>query len=388
MTRVMDRRGCRTEAGAASCHASRRHGRCAVTRFPHETGRFRDAFVGGLTRLLRDDAGLGAFILVLNNALFDEQVHARLRDDLRRRFDSLARDCADRLARGADPDAPADDLLVFLKLMAIGFERFAPTRYRQAGPWEVQYNPLRALRPTRVAGQMPTGNRAPFDPSGFHFDKPFLRREAFWSGQLDGVAVELLFNKFPFIESHALLVPERDARRAQWLEPRDHQLAWGLVTQWAEGLGGIGLGYNSYGASASINHLHFQLFVRERPLPVERAQWVQRGGAEPFPAECLLLNDPAAAWDWIDRTQRAGISFNLLYRPGQLYALPRVRQGDPALPATGGALAWYEMAGGVLAFDAGAFEGLSPDWITTRLRASRVPSDSPRSAIAQPPGNH
>ena len=51
-----------------------------------------------------------------------------------------------------------------------------------------------------------------------------------------------------------------------------------LVKPLSENLPGIGFGYNSYGALASINHLHFQLFYQEKPLAVSDSRWRQRRG--------------------------------------------------------------------------------------------------------------
>ncbi len=50
-------------------------------------------------------------------------------------------------------EAPEDDLLVFLKLMAVGLENLQPTQFRRAGPWELQFNPaLPAMESEAKAG--------------------------------------------------------------------------------------------------------------------------------------------------------------------------------------------------------------------------------------------
>jgi len=326
--------------------------------FPyHAPEMLRARFVAGLERQLRDEGGLGPFILVLNNALMDQDIATALGDAPRRRFGALSAAYQERRAAGRDADEPADDLAVFEALLALGFGAVAPVRERAVGPWRLQYNQVRALRPARSAAESPRGNRAPFDPARFHFDKPFLRKETFWSGAVGGVALDLLYNKFPFAPYHGLLVPERGAHRPQWLGPGDHRLAWRL----AEGaaVDGFGIGYNAYGAFASINHLHFQTFADPRPLPVEQGRWRHNGGGEPYPAACEVFTDANAAWRRLDALQAAGTSFNLLYRPGRLYCLSRRRQGDLPLPEWCGGLAWLELCGAFVVSDPGRLEGMA-----------------------------
>jgi hypothetical protein len=318
----------------------------------------RDAFAAGLQRLLRDEEGLGPFILVLANAAFDPHIHDLVRHQLTRRFGELTERCRRALVAGREPAGPADDVAVFLRLMAIGFEHIEPVRTRALGLWELQFNQVRSLRPKRAAGRRPAGIRVPFDPQGFHFNKPFLRRETFWSGRIGGLEVDLLFNKFPFVQLHALLVPERSAEEPQLLSRVRHREIWDLTERLAPRLPGIGFGYNSYGAFASVNHLHFQMFVREAPLPMAEAHWRHNGGDVPYPACCETFGGVEAAWQRISELHARETPYNLVYRPGRLYCLPRRLQGAYDPPAWCGGHAWYEMAGGVVAFNADDFGAL------------------------------
>jgi len=320
---------------------------------------FRHAFASGLERLLEDEAGLGPFILVLANATFDPDIQDGLRHVLARRFGELAELCRRSFAAGREPDEPPDDLSVFLRLMAIGFEHIEPGLWRGLGPWELQFNQVRSLRPRRSAGQKPTGIWAPFDPDGFHFNRPFLRKETFWTGELAGVDCDLLFNKFPFVELHALLVPERRRAEPQLLTRERHRFVWALAERLGASLPGVGFGYNSYGASASVNHLHFQMFVRERPLPLALDHWAHNGGIRSYPACCERYSDAEASWERIADLHGTEIAHNLLYFPGHLFCLPRRRQLTYGLPSWCGGQAWYEMAGGVVAYNADDFGALS-----------------------------
>jgi hypothetical protein len=315
---------------------------------------FRRAFLLGLERLLEYDA-LGSYILVHANASFDPDLGAALEPALRRRFAAMSRVYRARLADGRELEGAPDDLLVFLKLMVIGFDGVQPNARRQVGPWEVQFNHLRAFRPARISGQALSGIAAPFDPAGFHFNKPFLRKEVFWAGRLQGLDVELLYNKFPFVDLHGLLVPEREAELPQLQTRRHHRYLWDLTSDLGETLPGVGFGYNSYGAYASVNHLHFQMFVRERPMPVADPHWRHNGGGEDYPARCELFTAADPAWERLEELHRREISYNLVYLPGRLYLLPRPKQGSyPHADWTSG-FAWYEMAGGFTAFNRSDF---------------------------------
>jgi hypothetical protein len=327
----------------------------------------RAHFLAGLERLL-PDPGLGAYVLVLANAGLDKDIFALLKDPLERRFLEHADRCRRAFSAGRDLSDAADDLLVFLKLVAVGFRAIRTTELRRVGPWEVQFNLLRAFRPKRMSGSVGRGAQVPFDPSGFHFNKARLRRETLWRGRLAGRDVDLFYNKFPFIDYHGLLVPEREKGRPQFLRKRDHRFAWELTGELATGLPGVGLGYNSYGAYASVNHLHFQMFVRPRPLPLLDPVWRHNGGDQDYPAPCAVFDDCSEAWSYLDHLNREEEPYNLVYVSGRLHCLPRARQGNYRhAPWTGG-FAWYEMAGGAIAFNREDYSGLNAAAISEELR--------------------
>ncbi len=326
----------------------------------------RGAFAQGLDQIL-DHGGMGAHILALANALFDPDLHAHLNNVLRRDFAVRADACRRALGEGQEPGEAADDLLVFLKLMALNGACVERTRLRMAGPWEVQFNLLRSFRPQRMSTSVGGGAQAPFDADGFHFNKPFLRQETLWRGWLQGHVVDLLYNKFPFLDLHGLLVPDREECHPQFLTRGYHRYTWELCMAMAEGLPGVGFGYNSYGAYASVNHMHLQMFVRENGLPVEHARWIHNGGMQDYPAACLRFDQVEKAWAYLDYLHREAHPYNLLYRPGLMYCLPRARQGDYEHSDWSGGYAWYEMAGGVVAFNLDTYETLDETSISTEL---------------------
>jgi hypothetical protein len=185
--------------------------------------------------------------------------------------------------------------------------------------------------------------------------------------------VELLFNKFPFVEQHALLVPKRLENAPQFLQRTQHESAWGMTEALGPQLPGVGLAYNSFGAFASVNHLHFQLFVRREPLPVMDPGWRHNGGDTPYPIACSVFSAADRAWDAIARLNDGGISYNLLYAPGRLYCIPRRRQGTYVLPTWCAGQAWYELAGGVVTLSAETFDAITPDDIHAAIAAASLP---------------
>ena len=330
----------------------------------------RQVFLRGLERLL-DQPALGNYILVHANAGFDPAIWESLQAKLRRRFSQLAADYRQRLLDGRSLDGVRDDILVFLKLMAIGFDGVQPTRFRRAGPWEVQFNHLRAFRPARMSAETGSGVSIPFNPRGFHFNKPFLRRETLWAGRLHGLDADLLYNKFPFVDMHALLVPNRRANEPQFLSRPYHFYIWKLTERLAETLPDVGFGYNSFGAFASVNHLHFQMFLRPKPLPLVSPRWRHNGGSETYPVGCEVYRSARETWERLDALHRKQTSYNLVYLPGLVYCLPRRRQGTYQHAAWTSGFAWFEVSGGITAFNRQDY-AIDEESITRELGLLRI----------------
>ncbi|MCS6787391.1 MAG: hypothetical protein NZ524_10215 [Thiobacillaceae bacterium] len=332
---------------------------------------FHTLYVAGLTRLLGPEAGPGGYILALANAALDAMLWQTLERRLEERHYHLGALVTSALRQGRALDVPEDDLVVLLKLMAMGFESVGRAERRQAGPWELSYNPLRALRPPRASRRRMAGLYTPFDPEGFHFNRPELQAELMWSGELLGREARLYYNKFPLVELHGILVPEPGCERAQWLTAELHDWAWEVTQALARTLPGFGLAYNSLGAHASVNHLHFQSFVRTAPLPVALPQWTHNGGAQPYPSACQRFDAAAPAWAAIEALHAQGRPYNLIYLPGRLYLLPRRAQGDYPCAAWTQGHAWYEMAGGVVASSRADYQTLQAEAVAEQLRQVR-----------------
>ncbi|MGB9130639.1 MAG: hypothetical protein WCB97_13410 [Thiobacillus sp.] len=313
-------------------------------------------FADGLAAMLERHRGLGVYILVLANAAYDKTLWAQLAPALAQRHADLASAVADTLRRGETLTEPDDDLMVFLKLAMIGFDRLGTLQSRRDGPWQVHFNSLRALRPPRASGQAFESLMRPFSRAGFHFNKPFLAREVLWQGELAGKPARLLYNKFPFARLHGLLVPEPQRELPQILTPELHGWAWDVCAQ--SGVPGLCLGYNSHGAGASVNHLHFQSFVQDDPLPVQAVRFVHNGGRTTYPLPCKRFDDPLDAWLEIDRLHQQNLPYNLVYSPGSVHCIARVPQDSDALHAQSRGYGWSEMAGAVTLFSREAYDVL------------------------------
>ncbi len=327
---------------------------------------FQQAFLTGLSGLLHQ-GGLGPFILVCANASYDRRVAAATAEGLAALYHALSQEYVAALAGGRPIQAVEEDLLVFLKLHAVGFERLQATEIRQAGPWEVQFNQLRSFRPKRIAAQVPASLRVSFDEGGFHFNKPFMQKEAFWAGKLCGRAATLYYNKYPFTDFHGLLVPERESCLPQFLGEEHHHYLWQATQELESTLPGAGFGYNSLGAFASVNHLHFQMFVKPAGFPVMQKHWQHNGGSVPYPAHCAAFDSPATAWACLNELHGRDTPYNLLYSSGRLYIFARKKQGSYPQPEWTSGFSWHELAGGMITFNRAAYAQLARQDIEREL---------------------
>ncbi len=338
-----------------------------------DENRFRQTFVRGLETLLDEDQ-LGSFILVLANALYDQELWEQLRPAISNRFQQLAGMVKHTLAGGRDLNEAPDDVLVFLKIMALGLEELQSTRFRKIGPWQLQYNQLRAFRPARMSDQAISDLHAPFDNGAFHFNKPFLRKEIIWEGELLGHHCRLLYNKFPFAPLHGILVMEPEERHPQYLGKFAHEYLWRLLESLDEQLPDCGFGYNSRGACSSVNHQHVQTYVgKTGGYPVEDAMWQHNGGSRPWPLPCNRLDDMDDAWHFIEDLHRRNQAYNLLYRPGRLFVVQRAMQGSYRHAAWATGFAWAETAGAITLFNEQQFRQLGAAGIEAEMKKLKCP---------------
>jgi len=318
---------------------------------------FRRQFSAGLSQMLSAD-GLGAYILVLANSLQGDELRQPLLHALLGNFDAMK----------SAGQGSADDESVFAILAREGVADQQCWRHREAGSWEVIYNNMRRLRPERLSTQQFDTISQPFDEQLFNFNRSFLKPEIMWQGEWSGHAFRVMYNKFPFAPWHLLIVPDADEQRPQYLDFETHAMMWKLVSVQQHVMQGFGIGYNSLGAGASVNHLHFQGVLRTGPLPVESTHWRHRGGQADYPLKCQAMESVEQAWEMIDQFHRQNQPFNLFYRPGLCYLLPRRPQGAVAAEKWAQGFAWYESCGVVTLADQSLFANLSQQQITQQLR--------------------
>jgi len=334
----------------------------------------RTAFESGLERQLAEDS-LGTFILVLANALLDETIFTKFKHRLREKFEQKKQHYSSTLRQGKPLHDAPDDMLVFLKLIAMGFNHLSTTVYRYTDDWQLQFNQLRSLRPRRISGATISSLMQSFDHKAFHFNKPFLNKEVLWSGDIDGVPVKLLYNKFPFAPLHGLLVPAAEENFPQFLNSDMHHFTSSVCYELGKNIADIAIAYNSYGAGASINHLHFQTFTMQQPLPVLKPHWQHNNGSTPYPATCRVFESPLNAWQFINELHHSNITYNLLYLPDKIVCLPRPFQGNYQIPQWTENFAWYELCGGVTTFNQHDFRELEDEEISAALSTLRLSID-------------
>ncbi|URE48564.1 GDP-L-galactose phosphorylase [Musa troglodytarum] len=124
----------------------------------------------------------------------------------------------------------------------------------------------------------------PFDPAKFNFTKVgqeevlfrFEAGEGDKAGFLESAAVGdantpsvVAINVSPIEYGHVLLIPRVLDCLPQRIDPDSFLLALHMAAE--AGSPYFRLGYNSLGAFATINHLHFQAYFLTMPFPVEKA---------------------------------------------------------------------------------------------------------------------
>ncbi len=338
----------------------------SVNNFPDSLAVFKTRFHDVLAKMLIADE-LGAFILVLANSLQDDTVQSQLAIPLKEKFKQIKA----KFDKG-ELQAAKDDYDVFSALAALSLDNLPVWQSRKLETWKLVYNPMRALRPVRSSGEIIKILQRPFNPDAFHFNKPFLESEIFWQGMIKDVELRVFYNKFPFAMYHLLLVPDFKQCLPQFITEKYHYFIWDFVAQYQQDLTGLGVAYNSLGAYASINQLHFQYFIEKSLLPIEDNLWSHNGGDIAYPLACHKLVTPAEAWDVIQQLHQASQAYNLLYRGGCCYVVTRKFQGQEALPSWIQGMAWYEICGVQTLGSREQFDGLKQDEITRVLFINRV----------------
>ncbi|MFC1588644.1 hypothetical protein ACFL3P_00060 [Pseudomonadota bacterium] len=329
---------------------------------------FQTLFAEKLRAMLSPEE-LGAFILVLSNSMQDEQSQANLKKDLMAMFVELNNKLKDGTLK-----ATHDDLDVFEKIKKKGVGTLTAWESIPQGEWELLYNPMRALRPARASSEKVENIFREYDSDKFNFNKPFLRPEILWEGKWRDVPLRVLYNKFPFAPYHLIIVPQPDHELPQYLLKDHHELIWQLVTEQADILTGIGAGYNSLGACASVNQLHFQAFIKNEKLPVEKRLWLHNGGRHQYPMQCIKATAADECWNLIEQFHADNQPYNLLYRKDCCYVLPRQMQGSDQVAERASGAGWIEECGVFNMANKKVAKNLTAEFLYTDLKSLSVDS--------------
>ena len=322
---------------------------------------FKKLFVSKLKNMLSDDE-LGAFILVLANSQQDEFLKDALQGELKNTFDALK----NKFSAGS-LSAAQDDIDVFKKLLDIELEDIPVWRCRTTGNWEVSYNAIRQLRPMRASAQKFNSIKQDFDETKFHFNKPFLKPEILWEGLFAGINLRVLYNKFPFSDYHLLVTVSPEKNSSQLLTLDAHHTICLLAKNVEKIFPGFGIGFNSLAAGASVNHYHFQGFIREPAFPIESNRWRHNGGEVDYPLMVKCFTDAEKSWPYIEQLISQDIAFNYLCRKNTCYIVPRKYQCSVELPAWLTGAGWLDVAGVMTVSDEETFNTIDEQSVTNAL---------------------
>lgn len=325
---------------------------------------FKKAFENKLGDMLSPDE-LGAFILVLANSMQDKDLQKQLAEKLYVNFTELSSLYKSKKLKGSP-----DDLIVFEALFKTGISNYSTWQTRRIDSekqWQCAFNPLRGLRPERASNETFAGLQKPFNEDAFHFDKPFLRPEILSEEDFQNTQLQVMYHKFPFAPYHLLIVIEAPQHKPQYFDKKTHQLAWDLTAHLEQNISGFGICYNSLGAGASVNHLHIHGFIDENLMSVEQGIWEHNGGNQSYPLSCHRMESSKQSWELISQFHEQNQPYNMLYRDGVCYLLPRLPPASKELPTWLPSIGWYEACGGFNLIDQITYETLNADEIEAGL---------------------
>lgn len=339
---------------------------------------FKRAFVQGLASILETfdpQTELGAFILVVANFCHDpgvrEALGSRLDEALARVLSVYDKQLVEPAGNG-----DSEDMQVLRRVKAVGLDAIAVTRYRSVGPYVVQFNELRSFRPKGVGAAPVTFVDMPVDFTKvkFHFDieRVQIERVGEKEFELEGRKASLFYNKFPFANVHAVLVLDKTKLYRQVLQKDKHEWAC-AVARLLGAQASIGLGYNSFGAFASVPQLHWQTFMYPPELPLMNPTRQFNSGTDTaYPLPVAVFKSAAESWDWIAQCHRENTAYNLLYVRNTIYCIARRLQGSYVHADWTSGFAWFECAGAIIVSAPGDFESMTEAAIVAEYKKMAV----------------
>lgn len=147
-------------------------------------------------------------------------------------------------------------------------------------------NLIRTFKPVRGGRSKNVLLDLPYDPKSFNFNLDACDSCIFHEESVDGHDVSFLYNRYPFLKNHSLMLFDRKkSEHSQFIDPCDDRYILSTALNVAKEHDLI-LGYNSNGACASVNNLHFHVFSRD--------------GNTRFPVESVIgnLSGKSTDFDW------------------------------------------------------------------------------------------
>ncbi len=312
------------------------------------TEHYKQAFEDGLINILQYKTS-GTFILACANILQYPEFFNKNKVLLTNSFSYIEEHYLQCINKGQQPNDAADDIMVMKKIMAIGFNNLQATQIKKlcnkTATYLINYNQLRSFRPARMSSIKNIVLNTAFNPDGFHFDKAFLKKEMFAEGNINGRTLSLLYNKFPFVEYHTLLVLDKTQHLNQYLTSDTLSYIFDLQQTYAIKIPELVITYNSIGAGASVNHLHFQLFLETIPVAIFSTNAIHNGGKEPYPVYCRVFNEWGKCWAYLHQLHNTNMPYNLLFKNKKIFCLPRKITEKTFTEFNVASYGWAEMAG-------------------------------------------
>jgi len=220
----------------------------------------------------------------------------------------------------------------------------------------------------------------PFDPNGFNFSKIKNPRERILRLQLLSGQYEILSNKFPLFPNHMLLVAQSPVAQQM---TRSHLVAIVELLQACS----MSAYFNSWRASASVNHFHCHLIDEFPPvtaLPLSNGPFVNGQRCwqpQGFPGFCYVFEaSQLALVDVVVRAmQEDNQPHNILFTPRRplVYVFPKPQQRPPRsfelYPETVGG---PELIGSFTVYNEADYSSLTPAAAEELVRINTAPLPS------------
>ena len=333
---------------------------------------YRQAFEKGLVDIIHHQTA-GTFILGCANTFQHAELLEKNIGLLQSTYDNIARQYQLCKEQNIEPDDSADDAAVINRLIEIGFENLNPVQSKTISlgsiSFTVNYNQLRSFRPSRMSGAKKLDINTAFNEDGFHFDKEFLIKETFAEGSFHGRQLSLLYNKFPFVDYHALLVLDKHLHHNQCLTENHLDFIAMFMAQIQTQIPELVIAYNSLGAGASVNHLHFQLYLEKAPLSIFSSEINLNGGTKPYPIPCIIFNEQKDCWSHIKELHSSNAQYNLIFKGNKIYCFHRQATVIEFNNIDVSMYGWAEMAGIFTVTDKELFDVIDPHLLLNTLKS-------------------